>query len=1503
MISISGIGFHFQTEDEDFTRRMYVRWDDFYRETIHDIIEGVLSRQDKEGELIRLDKLELDLGDISQKEFYQQFPVRLREVLERTFSYASLRQGNRESEEERIQRRLASLLFYLEKGFCPTVWEDAEFHFGKEMDFLFLHAPHRLVHLFHDAVRQPFKLSRLLGGMQSEQLGRLMLLWLEDRNIPQDEKEMQLMELGKENYVLLPSLHKVADRIPVLSERLSVLLAEEKNEGYMSWLLSTTLSVYEKRRSLAQLLGSKPAVVLRFIHETSDEKSIRSLADLLDKVMVRQLIDTESENHTEVDVPDYWMYLYDWLIKNYPFDGVYMFGNKMQFKEYVNVKLLHFIRKRLYSAYLSKAELTVQFLMEVFGHEYYLEVLNIIYNQQQRNADGSPVYTGYFNMELYYMFLRLSLIKLPVGSVHDKLEQWHLPYELISDQFDFISIVGSSFDKDARSGMLPEDDTLSNKMSGEETLREQLLQENAKLSVVSMKWLGHLRFLLENDSISISEKRRVVALLMEIFRGESGHFVRMMDKYFLLANCMAVMDGLLLEQLVMRLVKEGSPQHELYMISFSRWMLAHEVSLAAFFSGGVSQLRESMVRVWTDWALHVSTSPMTLVETAKMVMIRLFGKENLTCVAQFLFQTLIQDLSVRAMPHKRYESERILNLLLRMAGSSVFAPSVFFCSRVSNSPVGLHSLRENGAESADGNGEGIELLSTRVNVMDKKFSLQDDFEKWFRHKTDTDSTFKSLCEKHLNNPANFIRWLEQTTFPAGLKRKVLQYYAIEYPYELVRLLQQCAGTPAFLSILTEVWSLTEIARFISRVSISKFAVLSQSMEILQQKLEFTAIIKATGKEWEVFFARALLLFLLDVRTFGQTTLHPQEIIRSWVVCLYASETGKATGPQVEESQWKQVEAMLAQELGVLSCSGLETSEDIVDLLNASSEQKTLRWRMAVVMEYHSGLLTDFLKKNADRAMIGKLAKTMDRALMEQLIILVSISGSPTHAPFFRKLMRWVMQRLDGNASEEILLCMLVLWMQAEGRENKTQEEMGAFLFWHLQSLLSIHPDTGINLEDGVFPFEWGGVKEYRQFSSALVAGEQRAKGEAGSVAEGKLPEEGLLQSPQEEERKESLSPVKLSAAEDDLANIPKNASHHTPNYSPAHAPVPLEEWNESIFVDWLKTPGISISVKQSILHHYLTMTPGRMLSLVRNLNAEGIVCADEWAAWFDEKDWMRMVAGISLYKAELLEQIMEYLLETQSVALSSLSRALVRFLLERDPENWRRETGSETIKWFMLLVGQWVDEKEGKALSVQNMIEQIKTELLISDNRQEREEELLMSAPEYILAGNAGVVLLTPWFPRLFGMLGLMNEEQKDFKDMAARIRAIFIIQRLVTFEEKEYEEKELAFNRILVACPFSEPLPAKLELTGEEMELVESMLNGVKENWTKVRNISIRGFQYNFIERSGRLEQKEEKWQLTVDPRSYDMLLDSVPWSYNRIRFPWLKKHIDVSWREKQEF
>lgn len=197
------------------------------------------------------------------------------------------------------------------------------------------------------------------------------------------------------------------------------------------------------------------------------------------------------------------------------------------------------------------------------------------------------------------------------------------------------------------------------------------------------------------------------------------------------------------------------------------------------------------------------------------------------------------------------------------------------------------------------------------------------------------------------------------------------------------------------------------------------------------------------------------------------------------------------------------------------------------------------------------------------------------------------------------------------------------------------------------------------------------------------------------------------------------------------------------------------------------------------------------------------------------------------------------------------------------------------------------------------LMKNLKKELNMEDFDRNYFDEL-REEPKYSSMPNAGLVLLSPWLPRLFLMLGFLTDDKKDFRDMESRIRAIFVIQLCLGTDSKEFSELELLLNRILVGCPFSVPLPRTLELSKEEKDMVESMMNGVKANWTKMNNTSMKIFQESFINRPGHVSQEEKRWVLTVDERAYDILLDTLPWSFRYIRYPWLKKRMYVEWRSK---
>lgn len=169
---------------------------------------------------------------------------------------------------------------------------------------------------------------------------------------------------------------------------------------------------------------------------------------------------------------------------------------------------------------------------------------------------------------------------------------------------------------------------------------------------------------------------------------------------------------------------------------------------------------------------------------------------------------------------------------------------------------------------------------------------------------------------------------------------------------------------------------------------------------------------------------------------------------------------------------------------------------------------------------------------------------------------------------------------------------------------------------------------------------------------------------------------------------------------------------------------------------------------------------------------------------------------------------------------------------------------------------------------------------------------------KHIPISNAGLVILFPFLPMLFMRLNMLSQDRRDFNSNESKVRAIFILQRLIANEDREYDEKDLFLNRLLINYPFNEPLPKRMELNQDELNTIDSLLEAAKTNWEKMRNTSMRGFQEAFLRRAGFIEKTEREWVLTVEERAFDILLDSIPWSYKLVRLPWMENILKVNWR-----
>lgn len=160
---------------------------------------------------------------------------------------------------------------------------------------------------------------------------------------------------------------------------------------------------------------------------------------------------------------------------------------------------------------------------------------------------------------------------------------------------------------------------------------------------------------------------------------------------------------------------------------------------------------------------------------------------------------------------------------------------------------------------------------------------------------------------------------------------------------------------------------------------------------------------------------------------------------------------------------------------------------------------------------------------------------------------------------------------------------------------------------------------------------------------------------------------------------------------------------------------------------------------------------------------------------------------------------------------------------------------------------------------------------------------------------NAGMVLIWPFVSRLFDMLGYVKN--KNFVSEEAQHKAIHILQYLVT-GKTEAPENELVLNKILCNYPVTSPVPFSIEFDPNELQAAESLLGGVIKNWAKMKNMTPNSLRGSFLIREGSVTEEEEKWNLVVERKTFDILLKSVPWSFSFIKFSWLEKFLNVEWK-----
>ena len=1408
MIRIDHISLEFVAPDEDFAHVLYAGWDSFCRDCIEKVLDECLSPYDKGKALHEIGRLDLDLGSIPEEDFYREFPVRLKDALLRSIPAWGTSSGGGSA--PAIAARSENLLHYMEYGYPLAEWADTDFSMDTELDWL---------------SGQPSTVSRPV----IEQLASLCLKW---------------------EYILRRLLWQADDE--------DILL-----QIYGSALAQSTAGQMEKQRFLALLLETKPGIPVRFVHETPDDARLRDMSALLDTLSVRQLIRTETKEHAEVDLPPYWHYLYEWLIKYYPYNGIAMFGGKAEFTRHLHHRLLAFIHKRNGAPYLSKAELTVSFLLEVFGPAYYKDVLNAIYLLQPHNPDGSPVYDHYFNRELYRMFLRLSLLRLPeaaqegaaTNESQEKTKEIQGPAEpgavtaLLTDIGGLAAILKDPARSDAYKRMLwtmlvreqPEAIIrwLPSACAKDNTLLP-LLAELAEDATVS-RLLGAYSLAVfeawENIRNYLERQRDGITWLKEMPEPQRASAFQLSALHLLASGTPGQADDVKnILRLIYREVTGGDKNEDAAVDTLAR-ELEEAGSQTAFHEREASTGKHSITLQDLRRIMHDPD----LSETAKRRAVASYWdyhREHTIEAVRLLQEQGMLDEVLERTGHYAWEILlfRTLRQAVGMEKASALMPLFQW---LAGHETALSSYRADNGHSLPA---GLLLGIARWEQDGRNKPLPDAVRSLLvslLRKDGLPFIGRQLVQKTASETAGEAD-IEQLFILLNAAFDLSEEETSDNPFSRSGTLTASKWhfgileVPLREGIYESRWNTAEsFATWLEDTSVPIAAKREQLRKAAQEKPQaWLQLLRALPQESRASASLENLMSVQDLlQAVAKVNFHQAAILSHAIERLQHPTT--------------HLPASLAR--GSISLDAILRKALLAYLQDPETWDRTWGEKDITDTFLHCLRLAATGKEpdDTDNRQWRQLAETIthnypeaDSQPQENLLETLA-DPSATHA-----VLRQTLDRLMDKHPEA-----LRAWMEQEAGTDSLARMAEATDYIQASHWADELARTPGFAHPGAF----------RRLTGWLL--------QRGSVRE-------------------------LAAALFFYVREP-NWQTFTPEQMEAYFFSRMYGSTDALpDVEALTDKGLPEDTRKRLFRRLLRHRPGKLLAFLREAVSRNVFPLDEWLRVTDASDWLRLAASLSLGKAELLRQITDCL----SLPEEERKKALATYIVYGDTGEWPYATPQETVRDFIGILPSLQDADTGKK---EETVRRVEAELALPETEAPAPEEL----PEALTVGNAGLCLLAPWFVRLFAMLGWLDEERKKFRSTASKVRAAFLLQYLASGEEKAWREAELAFNRLLTALPGHVPLPGRLPLADEERQTADGMVAGVKANWPQMNGTSVEGFRGSFILRGGTLEQEEERWLLTVEEKAYDLLLETVPWGFRQIRLPWLKKHMQVKWHEKQIF
>lgn len=507
---------------------------------------------------------------------------------------------------------------------------------------------------------------------------------------------------------------------------------------------------------------------------------------------------------------------------------------------------------------------------------------------------------------------------------------------------------------------------------------------NGKIRVDILK----LRQILADKSIPELVKRRMTALFLEQSIENEENAIWLLHEHEVLEYTLTLISQPVLEEIIRRsVVRMNGISHIAELLSLFDWLVTNEQALSAYLKDRTFGLKVQMIL----WLAKASQSSMKIEGTAReilyLLLMTLFGKENIPIVIKLVFQGSIRETETR---NEEYDDmEAVLDLLMTI-------------------------------EAGNGNPAKVR------------------FEEWVRQTKKDSDILPILLENRWNAGNGFTDWLEDATIFTDDKRELLQRMVVEKVHEWVGLLRRQPEESKAVIFVATYLSAPLLLQSVAQADFRQAAVLSETIEWLQCKADGIPFLTGNDRLFSTALSEALLFFMQDRDTLGGRSLTEKEVVKKFLAHLYFVYTGKTDFQS--DAEWTNLSVNLAVDLEMEAWQDVREAEFADVLLQKNISNTIFSHHIVSVLEKYPEKFLAWLEKDADLVLIKRIVDVSDITILEQLSLFLSAVAGFEYPDDFRQLTSWLSRFANDRVFASDITRILLLWVRETNWKNKRRNK-------------------------------------------------------------------------------------------------------------------------------------------------------------------------------------------------------------------------------------------------------------------------------------------------------------------------------------------------------------------------------------------------------------------------------------------------------------------------------